>query len=130
MEEWSVGRTRFVRILLACTAAVVLAGGCTFVEKIEQLAIDDIDLTAVRDGEYTGTVRILPVTAKVRVAVKDGAITGIDLVRHFHGPDHGAEQILGRVIEAQSLRVDAVSGSTYSSKVVLKAIESALQKGR
>ncbi len=99
-----MGRTRVVRILLACTAAVVLAGGCAFVEKIEQLTIDDIDVAAVRDGEYTGTVRILPVTAKVRVAVKDGAITGIDLVRHFHGPDHGAEQILGRVIEAQSLR--------------------------
>jgi uncharacterized protein with FMN-binding domain len=33
------------------------------------------------------------------------------------------------VIEAQSLSVDAVSGSTYSSKVVLKAIELALKKG-
>jgi len=64
------------------------------------------------------------------VTVKDGAITGIDLIRHVHGPDHGAEQILVRVMERQSLRVDAVSGSTTSSKVVLKAIESALQKGR
>ncbi len=107
--------------LRACTAAVVLAGGCAFVEKIEQLAIDDIDIAAVRNDEYTGTVRILPVTAKVRVAVKDGAITGIDLVRHFHGPNHGAEQIF---------TVDGVSGSTYASKVVLKAIESALQEGR
>lgn len=119
-----------VWILLACVAAVVLLGGCTFVEKIEQLTIDDVDIGAVRDGEYTGTVRILPVTAKVRVDVKDGAVTGIDLLRHFHGPDHGAEEILGRVIAAQSLVVDAVSGSTYSSKVVLKAIESALNKGR
>lgn len=125
-----MGRTRVLRILLACTAAVVLMGGCTFVEKIEQLTIDDVDIAAVGDGEYTGTVRILPVTAKVRVAVKDGVITGIDLVSHFHGPDHGVDEILGRVIAEQSLAVDAVSGATYSSKVVLKAIESALQKGR
>jgi len=119
-----------LRILIACAAAVVLAGGCAFAQKIEQLTIDDVDPAAVRDGEYSGTVRILPVTATVRVTVKDGAITGIDLVRHFHGPGHGAEGILGRVVETQSLQVDAVSGSTYSSKVVLKAIESALKTGR
>jgi uncharacterized protein with FMN-binding domain len=123
-------RTRGLRILPACAAACVLLAGCGFARKIEQLAIDDIAVASVRDGTYTGTVRILPVTAKVRVTVKDGAITGIDLVRHFHGPDHGAEGILVRVMERQSLRVDAVSGSTYSSKVVLKAIESALKKGR
>jgi uncharacterized protein with FMN-binding domain len=125
-----MARTRGLRTLIACVAAVVLLGGCTFVQKIERLTIDDIDTGAVRDGTYTGIVRILPVTAKVRVDVKDGAITGIDLLRHFHGPDHGAEEILGRVIAAQSLAVDAVSGATYSSKVVLKAIESALNKGR
>jgi uncharacterized protein with FMN-binding domain len=104
--------------------------GCTFAQKIEQLTIDDIDVASVRDGTYTGTVRILPVTAKVRVTVKDGAITTIDLLRHFHGPDHGADQILGRVMAAQSLAVDAVSGSTCSSKVVLEAIEQALKKGQ
>jgi uncharacterized protein with FMN-binding domain len=125
-----MGGTQGLRVLLACVAVVVLAGGCAFVKKIDQLTIEGIDIAAVRDGEYTATVRVLPVTAKVRVTVKGGAITGIDLVRHFHGPDHGAEEILGRVMEKQSLEVDAVSGSTYSSKVVLKAIESALQKGR
>ena len=125
-----MGIIRGLRTLIACVAAVVLLGGCTFVEKIEQLTIGDIDIASVRDGTYTGTVRVLPVTAKVRVIVKDGAVTSIDLLRHFHGPDHGAEEILGRVIAGQSLVVDAVSGSTYSSKVVLKAIESALNKGR
>jgi uncharacterized protein with FMN-binding domain len=118
------------RIVIACIAAVVLSGGCSFVQKIEQLTIDDVDIASVKDGEYTGSVRILPVTAKVRVTVKDGAVTDIELLRHFHGPDHGAEQILGRVMGAQSLAVDAVSGSTYSSKVVLKAIEQALKKGQ
>lgn len=121
---------RAVRVILACAAAVVLMGGCAFAQKIEQLTIDDVDPATVNDGEYSGTVRILPVTATVRVTVKDGAITGIDLVRHIHGPGHGAEGILGRVVETQSLQVDAVSGSTYSSKVVLKAIESALKTGR
>jgi uncharacterized protein with FMN-binding domain len=108
----------------------ILAGGCGFEEKIGNLSIGDLDFTAVKDGTYTGTVRVLPVTAKVRVTVNGGAVTDIVLVRHFHGPDHGAEEILGRVVEAQSLRVDAVSGATYSSKVVLAAIEAALRKGQ
>jgi uncharacterized protein with FMN-binding domain len=30
------------------------------------------------------------------------------------------------VVEAQTLEVDIVSGATYSSKVILKAIEAAL----
>lgn len=34
------------------------------------------------------------------------------------------------VVEAQSLQVDAVSGATYSSKVILKAIEDALVNQR
>lgn len=121
---------RALRILVACAAVAVLAGGCGFEEKIGNLAIDDLDIATVKDGTYTGTVRILPVTAKVRVTVNGGAVTDIVLVRHFHGPDHGAGQILGRVLEAQSLRVDVVSGATYSSKVVLAAIEAALRKGR
>ena len=122
--------TRALRILVACAAVAVLAGGCGFEENIGSLAVGDPDFATVKDGTYTGTVRVLPVTAKVRVSVNRGAVRDIVLVRHFHGPDHGAEEILGRVVEAQSLRVDAVSGSTYSSKVVLAAIETALRKGR
>jgi uncharacterized protein with FMN-binding domain len=37
--------------------------------------------------------------------------------------------VVGRVIEAQSLDVDAVGGTSGSSKVMKKAIENALKKG-
>jgi len=37
--------------------------------------------------------------------------------------------IVDSVIENQSLDVDAISGATYSSKVILKAIENALARG-
>ena len=36
---------------------------------------------------------------------------------------------VGLAVAGQSLQVDAVTGTTYSSKVVLKAIESALRQG-
>jgi len=129
-QNWGMNIARILRILLACIAAVVVLGSCAFAQKIEQLTVDDVGIASVKSGEYRGSVKILPVTATVRVTVKDGAITEIDLVRHFHGPDHGADAILGRVMAAQSLAVDAVAGATYSSKVVLKAIEQALKKGQ
>ena len=72
----------------------------------------------------------MPVTAKVRVSVRGGRITDLQLLSHMHGPGHGADAILKRVLASQSLRVDAVSGASYSSKVVLKAIETALNQGR
>ena len=53
----------------------------------------------------------------------------IEVLKHSHGPGHGAGAIIDRVIAAQSLKVDAVSGASLSSKVMLKAIEKALEKG-
>ena len=119
----------FIRLAILCAVALATLGGCAFVEKIDKLTIADIDPGLVKDGTYTGSVRILPVTASVRVTVSAGRITDIALLSHSHGPDHGADDILPRVLAAQSLQVDAVAGSTYSSKVVRKAIELALTRG-
>jgi uncharacterized protein with FMN-binding domain len=118
-----------VRLSIACVVVLVALGGCAFVGKIEKLRIESIDPGRVKDGVYEGSEKILPVTATVRVTVSAGRITGIEMLSHMHGPNHGADAILPRVIEMQSLTVDAVSGSTYSSKVVRKAIEDALRKG-
>jgi uncharacterized protein with FMN-binding domain len=115
--------------VLGALAALSLSG-CQFAEKIDKLTIDDIRPASVKDGEYTGTMNIVPVTASVRVTVKGGRIEAIRMLSHTHGPKHGADAILDRVIAAQSLAVDAVTGSSYSSKVVLEAIELALKKGQ
>jgi len=72
---------------------------------------------------------VFPVSAKVKVVVKGHRITGIELVEHRHGRGAAAEAIPGRVVEAQCLAVDTVAGATYSSKVILKAIENALMAG-
>ncbi|MBA7580983.1 hypothetical protein ES708_22882 [subsurface metagenome] len=53
-------------------------------------------------------------------------IAGIELVKHRSGQGAPAEMIASKVVEAQTLEVDVVSGATYSSKVILKAIENAL----
>jgi uncharacterized protein with FMN-binding domain len=117
-----------IRLSAACGILLAL-GSCAFVQKIDKLVIQDIAMSQVKDGAYEGAESILPVSAKVRVTVSAGRITGITMLSHSHGPNHGADAILPRVIEAQSLQVDAISGATYSSKVVRKAIENALRPG-
>lgn len=70
---------------------------------------------------------MFPVSAEVRVTVKGQRITGIELLEHNSGKGAPAEVIPGRAVEAKSLDVDAVSGATYSSKVILKTKENALE---
>jgi uncharacterized protein with FMN-binding domain len=56
-----------------------------------------------------------------------GVIQNIDLIKHFNGRGEKAEVIIPKVVEAQSLKVDVVSGATASSKAILKAVETALE---
>ena len=113
----------------ACAAVGLGAAGCGSLKELDALTIRDIAVSAVKEGFYEGQQSNFPVSASVRVTVKGGSITDIELFRHSHGPGHGARAILARVLAEQTLRVDAVSGSTYSSKVVLKDLEVGLDKG-
>lgn len=119
-----------VLAIVFCVTAGILIGAPAVLQKnLTALAIEeipDVDLTKIADGVYTGSCTVLPVSAEVRVTVKDHVITEIGLVRHFNGQGSAAEILPGKVAEAQSLDVDIVSGATYSSKVILKAIRNAL----
>jgi uncharacterized protein with FMN-binding domain len=127
-KETQMGRS-IGALSLVCAVLLVVLGGCAFIGKINKLTVEDVTVHQVKDGTYEGSQDFSPVTASVRVTVSAGRITDIVMLSHGHGPNHGADAIFPRVIVAQSLAVDAVSGSTYSSKVVLKAIETALKKG-
>ncbi len=83
-------------------------------------------LTMVKDGTYSGSYTCFPVSVTVSVTVKDNTITDIAIIEHQNGQGKPAEKITDTVIEKQSITVDAVSGATYSSIVILKAIENAL----
>lgn len=96
--------------------------------KLADMKIADVDLSKIEDGTYIGTYKVFPVEAIVNVTVNNHIITKIDLVKHVTGQGQDAEVIPSKVIEIQSLKVDTISGATYSSKVILKAIENALKK--
>jgi uncharacterized protein with FMN-binding domain len=114
---------------LAVLALCLTLSGC-FADDIKKLEIGEIDPASVKDGTYEASQENDPITAKVQVEVKSGRMEAIRLIDHSHGPKKGADAIVERVLASQSLKVDSISGATLSSKVVLKAIEKALEKGK
>ena len=98
----------------------------TKLASLGDMEMAQVDLTSIEDGVYTGSYSVFPVSAEVQVTVKDHRIAAIELVKHNNGQGAPAEVIPDRVVDAQTLQIDCVSDATYSSKVILKAIENAL----
>jgi uncharacterized protein with FMN-binding domain len=119
-----------ILVLATCfvTAKTLLS---RFEANLKQLAyseISDVNLASAKDGDYIGSYSAFPVSVEVKVTIKNHAIKEIELLKHNNGQGQGAKVIPDKVVEAQSLKVDGVSGATYSSKVILKAIQDALLK--
>jgi len=122
-----------ILIVVCLLVFIVFAIGIKFFNAIEDypneiaaISIENIDLEGISDGRYIGECATSIVKAEVTVDVKEHKITAIVLTKHVHGQGEPAEAIIPEVIAAQSVQVDAITGATISSKVILKAIESAL----
>lgn len=94
--------------------------------KLADITLNDLNLDQVADGTYNGSYSVFPVSVEVTVTVSDHVITEIDITKHDNGQGQAGEAIIEDVLEAQSLEVDVISGATYSSKVILLAIQDAL----
>lgn len=109
-------------VKLALTDALNHAAGVTAAEK-----------TAVADGTYTGTAPSFgltgPLTAEVTLA--GGRITDIKVVSEtdsLTGEWFGSAEalLIPRIIESQSLAVDAITGATTSSNGIRNAVAAAI----
>ncbi|AAK80711.1 uncharacterized protein with FMN-binding domain [Clostridium acetobutylicum] len=97
--------------------------------KVRDTEIREVALSKVKDGNYIGSYDADFVQAKVKVEIKCHRITSIKLLEHKTERGKRAEVIPYMVVKAQSLKVDTITGATNSSKVILKSIEKALEKG-
>jgi len=86
----------------------------------------------LKDGVYEGEFRSFPNSAKVRVTVAQGRIFDVEVVSHFaSGIGRQADDVIpDRIVDEQSTAVDAVTGATNSSRVIMNAVEVALQQAR
>ena len=95
--------------------------------KISEIEITQVDLSRIKDGQYVGEYDAGYIYAKVAVTVKEGKITGINILEHRNEHGQPAESIIDSIVKEQNITVDAVSGATNSSLVIKKACENALQ---
>lgn len=88
--------------------------------------VSEPDLSVLDDGEFRGAYRVFPVNVELEVGILDNKIQSIEIIKHINGQGGPAEAIVDKIIDKQSLQVDTVTGATFSSLVILKAVEDAL----
>ncbi|MGE5629877.1 MAG: FMN-binding protein [Caulobacteraceae bacterium] len=137
------GKFRMIIAVIAGVIIVVIcvggAIGWSFLSKerneAENLHIAAIDFKNLKDGTYTGEYEggmYKWRASKVEVTVASGKVKDIKQISASSTGCVNADSALlyNRVIEAQSLQVDTVSGATLTSKAYLKAVEDALVKAQ
>jgi uncharacterized protein with FMN-binding domain len=104
------------------------------------LTMEDLDLSGLKDGIYTGEYKGTKDSlrnCKVEVTVAAGKVTAVKVLEGSLAKGDTPVVIRGgqtidvlfnRVIDAQSLQVDVISGATITSRVHLKAVENALKQ--
>ena len=127
-------KTRY-KVLLASGAIVaIVAIGFSIavgwinrnLESLTAMELVEPKVASLPDGTYRGTYSVFPVSVVVDVEVVGSRIGVVRIVEHRHGRGEAAETLVDRVVETQSIGLSAVSGATYSSKVLLLAIQDAL----
>jgi uncharacterized protein with FMN-binding domain len=111
-------------ILFVCFGIYLMQGQ----KEVLNTKINDIDLSTVNDGVYTGEFKGYRWSNAVEVTVKDHKITNIEFIKgQQFRVEEVEDELINKVITNQSLNVDTVSGGTISSKAILKAIENAFK---
>lgn len=89
----------------------------------------DIQYDKLIDGIYEGSFKGGLNSANVKVTIKDQKIVHIEIIKHDAWKGKKAEPIIPkRIIEKQSTNVDAVTGATNSSHVIMNAVQKAVEK--
>jgi len=117
--------SRAASIALGLCAA--LCASLLFSSCLTKVEIGSPDLGKAADGAWKGYYDGKLVKVEVEIEVASHRIESIRILKHECGKGKPAERIVDSVVAAQSLQVDSVSGATYSSKCILKAIEVALE---
>ncbi|MGM0462202.1 MAG: FMN-binding protein [Fibrobacterota bacterium] len=124
-----------IRYYLGLFSIIVLCGWfigeriLSDLESLDSAEITAIDFTDIRDGIYAGRAARLPISAQVEMHVKDGHLNNMNIFIRRSTRRAETQETARRVIQNQTLDVDVVSGATYSSVLILKAMEDALKKG-
>ena len=84
----------------------------------------------LKDGKYQGNGTGFKGNVKAEVVVSGGKISGINILENVDDAPYfdKAKTLIPSIISKQSLKVDSISGATYSSNGIKSAVRDALKK--
>jgi uncharacterized protein with FMN-binding domain len=122
-----------ILLVLGIFLILIIAFGIAFffrarqmVKHIESVVIRDIDLTQIADGIYNGEFGDFLADVELKVTIKDHKIEKIEIIKQRAGPGYEAIETIDQILDAQSPKVDMVTGATGSSRSIMIAVQSAL----
>ena len=119
------------KIVISISLIVLVVFAIYFYQEyqVKRIEINEIDLASINNGVYKGSYETMLVSATLQVKITEHQIVDIKIINHDNSRGEKAECIVNDVKDKQSLNVDVITGATASSKVILKAIETALWSG-
>ncbi len=118
-------------VLIIVIVLVVLVGGGLFavtrgMKEIKNLSIGDPDVSRIQDGVYEGSFKKTRWNYGVKVTVKSGRIADVEVTQK---PDDGdfTAKAAQKIVEAQTVGIDTVSGASINTRAFRKAVENALK---
>lgn len=128
-----MSKTKKIGLIIFSIIVLLTAVGIYFyidiadgLENLNNMVIEEIDLSTISDGSFTGQYTQTPIDVIVEVEVSNHEITNISILKHDNGQGEEAETIIDSILLEQSIQVDTVAGATYSSIVILLAVWDAL----
>ena len=128
--KWFVLHRISTAVILVCLLLHVFIGFSSlsdYKKAVSEIDISNVEPSDVSDGTYIGECNVGYIYAKVEVKVENGQIENVTLLEHRTERGKPAEVIVNQIVEKQAVKVDAVSSATNSSKVIMKAVEKALE---
>ncbi len=134
MSVWLI-----VLIIIVAVLGIGGAIGWSYLSRehneARNISLDGADFNNLKDGVYIGVYEggMYKWRAnEVQVTVSSGKVADIEQLNSSDPGKENANQSLlyDRVIKAQSLQIDTISGATLTSKAYLKAVENALIKAQ
>lgn len=126
-----------MKLALRIIVIVVVVLGTLFLfasnglKDIQHMQINNVDLSKLDDGVYTGGFKKARWKHDVEVTIKDHRIVAINNINKLAGFNKTtADEATKLMIEKQAILIDAVAGATVNTKAFQKAVENALVGGK
>lgn len=115
-------RSKLTALLGAATLTVSAMGSMTVMAEA-------LEKTAMTPGTYCASAAGLKGDVTVEVTVDEDEILSVEVTDHQETDGIGTvavDELPGKIVEAQSVGVDSVSGATFTSSAILEAVQACI----